>query len=219
MNSPGKSVTLNLFTSIIDIRYRDLVNRSSTKLSLQLVPNVNPHLRLRLWSGRHLSELCNDRLSALDKKIYDIPCEISRPNTPDFKKSTKIDFRKLRQNFEVGFSDTETEVNKRMSKDSIYQGRGCINEAKKIFDNDKNYIPKEPLLTKKVSKSTDNVCEEFKTAKKTIEKQFNTDTRRYRKFEKGEIKSVTRLSLAKKDNTQLDVDRENVSMAFKNRTK
>ncbi|XP_013176770.1 PREDICTED: uncharacterized protein LOC106124541 [Papilio xuthus] len=145
-----------------------------------------------------------------DKKIYDIPYELSRPTTPDFTKSTKIDFRKLRQNFEVGFSDTETEINKTMSKESLYKGRVCINEAKKIFDNN-NGIAKEPLLTKKVSKSTDNVSEDFKTAKKTIEKQFNTDTRRYRKFEKADIKPVTRFSLAKKDNTQLDVDRENLN--------
>lgn len=148
-----------------------------------------------------------------DKKIYDIPCEISRPTTPDFTKSSKIDFRKLRQNFEVGFSDTETEINKRLSKESLYQGRVRINETKMIFNN-KNGIEKERLLSKKVSKSTENVCEEFKMAKKSIEKQFNTDTRRYRKFEKAENKNVTRFSLAKKDNAQLDVDRENVSMLF-----
>ncbi|KPI96313.1 hypothetical protein RR46_12343 [Papilio xuthus] len=157
--------------------------------------------------------ICEKKFKRYDKKIYDIPYELSRPTTPDFTKSTKIDFRKLRQNFEVGFSDTETEINKTMSKESLYKGRVCINEAKKIFDNN-NGIAKEPLLTKKVSKSTDNVSEDFKTAKKTIEKQFNTDTRRYRKFEKADIKPVTRFSLAKKDNTQLDVDRENVSMTF-----
>ncbi|XP_068622163.1 uncharacterized protein [Battus philenor] len=142
-----------------------------------------------------------------DKKIYDIPCEISRPTTPDFAiPSTKIDFQKLRQNFEVGFSDAATDL--KLTKTEAENQKGYISEAKKLFDGEKT---EKPLLAKKVWKSTENVSDEFKVAKKSIQKQFCTDTRRYRKFEKSESRSGARLSLAKKENSQLDVDRENLN--------
>ncbi|CAG4948571.1 unnamed protein product [Parnassius apollo] len=180
-----------------------------------LKPKTNEYGTLSSWRYK---ENCSKSLEDLrierteDKKIYDIPCEISRPTTPDFTRSaTKIDFQKLRQNFEIGFRDSEANGNNK-KPETEYHIPNYISEAKKIFDSEKPaVVPKSTLVNaKKVWKSTENVSEEFKTAKKTIEKQFCTD-RRYRKFEKSERRSGTRLSLLKKDNSQLDVDRENLN--------
>ncbi|CAK1546442.1 unnamed protein product [Leptosia nina] len=106
-----------------------------------------------------------------DPKIYDEPCDISRPATPET--NVKTDFQKLKENFEH-------------------------------VKLEKPKIAKKPL--KKVWKSTENVSQEFRFAKKSVEKKFATETKRYRRMEKDRVG----FSLPKTDE-QLDVDRENLN--------
>lgn len=114
-----------------------------------------------------------------DQKIYDEPCEVSRPPTPEVPKT---EFQKLRQSFE--------------------------NASQKVAMSKPVTLPPKPILSKKVWKSTENVSDDFRTAKRAVEKKFATEIKRYKKNE-----AKTMFSLPKKE-TQLDVDRENVSMVF-----
>ncbi|KAL0858919.1 hypothetical protein ABMA27_011346 [Loxostege sticticalis] len=199
-----------------------------------------------------------------DKKIYDIPCDVSRSETPDFTTSSpKSEFQKLRENFENGFCpDTpkpEPE-NRKSSTPSLIRKFSTeitepglirkfsteytepasdirkpsnesneivsanirkfssnlkdIPEAKKSDDTDtKKSTEKPALLTKpnfvkKVSKSSENLTEEFKSAKRLVEKKFGTEAKRYRN--RAEVGNTV-FSLPKKNCTQLDVDRENLN--------
>ncbi|XP_050358407.1 uncharacterized protein LOC126778788 [Nymphalis io] len=116
-----------------------------------------------------------------DQKIYDVPCEVSRPPTPDLIKS---DFQKLRDNFENATQKTVIQP---------------INLDAKTAD--------AKTMSKKVWKSSENVTEDFKNAKRQIEKKFATDIKRYKKNDRD---SRVALSLPKRE-SQLDVDRENLN--------
>ncbi|XP_039751838.1 DENN domain-containing protein 2B-like isoform X2 [Pararge aegeria] len=114
-----------------------------------------------------------------DQKIYDEPCEISRPPTPEIPKT---EFQKLRQNFE-----------------------NASQKVKKLKEEKPLTQPLKPILSKKVWKSTENVSDDFRKAKRAVEKKFATETKRYKK---NEAKMM--FSLPKRD-SQLDVDRENLN--------
>lgn len=155
-----------------------------------------------------------------DQKIYDIPCDISRPETPGAPESRspspnpqtpetpeiptsspklpKSDFEKLRRNFENGFKEEE-------KADEVLEGRVDI----KKVSTEKPPMKPKPIFVKKVSKSTENLTDDTKI-KNGADKKFATDTKRYRKV-KSDVPSGVRLSLAKRNSAQLDVDRENVS--------
>ncbi|CAH2056056.1 unnamed protein product, partial [Iphiclides podalirius] len=143
----------------------------------------------------------------LDAKIYDIPCEQSRPTTPD--QSTcrgKTEFQMLRRNFETGFRRPETGQESGVATDRHSSGT----EARKPPDAHKPAL--KPLSgAKKVWRSTENVSEGFRSARERVERQLNTATGGRRRFEKNEARSGPRLSLARRDSTQLDVDRENLN--------
>ncbi|CAG4978346.1 unnamed protein product [Colias eurytheme] len=119
----------------------------------------------------------------MEQKIYDEPCDVSRPATPEAE-PVKTDFQKLRENFET------------------------LPEVSRMFEKPK--ISKKPLT--KIWKSTENVSDEFKFVRKTVEKKFATDSKKYRRTEKGD---KVGFSLPKNDSSQLDVDRENVSILMR----
>ncbi|XP_034827744.1 uncharacterized protein [Maniola hyperantus] len=124
--------------------------------------------------SRSMEELtCTD-----DQKIYDEPCEVSRPPTPEIPKT---EFQKLRQNFENA------------------------SQKLRIVQEKPVTLPPKPILSKKVWKSTENVSDDFRKAKRAVEKKFATETKRYKK---NDAKML--FSLPKKE-TQLDVDRENLN--------
>ncbi|CAG9794599.1 unnamed protein product [Diatraea saccharalis] len=166
-----------------------------------------------------------------DEKIYDIPCDVSRAETPDFTTSSpKTDFQKLRDNFENGFRDgskrnsVDTENITRNSaeiKRNKYADIGDRKFGTEITGNRKSLIenvdnrrscdkppltPKPNIYLKKVSKSTENLADDFKSA--AAEKRFGTDTKRYRK-DKSDVSFNS--IIPKKTCTQLDKDRENLN--------
>lgn len=131
-----------------------------------------------------------------DEKIYDIPCDPSRSPSPEFHTSTRTrNFESLRQSFEQGFQNQNT--------------------VKAKFQ--KPPFPKAPSDSKlKTASSTDSLSEEFKAAKKSIEKKFATEIKKPRRYERNIAPSSGfTLNIGKKKNQQqLDVDRENVSFIF-----
>lgn len=203
-----------------------------------------------------------------ESKIYDIPCDVSRPETPqaacsstpspksspkDEKKcSPKTDFEKLLHNFEKGVVvDSKRNSNYSIDKKETKIGNGTdvssksdINELVNKTDEEKfgvktknlNSIkhqisnfeestrfytekppmkPKPDFIKNKFSKSSENLKDDIKIDKtiggvsaKTNDGRF--DTKKNRKFERKDTGGVT-FSVPKKDNSQLDVDKENVS--------
>jgi hypothetical protein len=167
------------------------------------------------------------------EKIYDIPCDDTEPE-PDFTTSSpKSDFQKLRENFEnqnsydtrkIGIDVPNTRklhtntATKTLSIDTETRKFGTeITDSKKIGINasdTKKSIEKPPLnpkpniYVKKISKSQENIADDFRSAKRIVEKKFNVENKRYRN------RTDTNSSLSKR-NTQLDVDRENVSHIFR----
>lgn len=157
-----------------------------------------------------------------DEKIYDIPCN-SSPE-PETISKPKFEFDKLRSNFETGFqnSDTEKTVTQNNDLQTIDKGINTKQtETNEIVVKPVPLKPK-PVLVKmasdsKMCKSSENLSEEFRTARRNIERKIATESRRYQKKERNAtaLNSGIGLCIAKRDRKdQLDVDRENVSNFF-----
>ncbi|CAH2101717.1 unnamed protein product [Euphydryas editha] len=108
--------------------------------------------------------------------------------------------------------DVPYEVSRPPTPDVV---KSDFQKLRENFENASQKIEKEevipkPILTKKVWKSSENVTDEFKNARSQVEKKFSTDVKRYKKKDTGRVG----LSLPKRKESQLDVDRENVSTLF-----
>lgn len=149
--------------------------------------------------SRSMEDLRNCTAPQLEEIIYDVPCHPSRSPSPDSHiVNSRHNFESVRSNFENGFQN-QNDPKRLMSKPVIV--------AKK---------PK-PLLKGmsdskiRSAKSIDNLSNEFKSAKSYLEKKFSTEIRKPRKFE-TQPQHTTSLTIPKRKNQhQLDVDRENLN--------
>ncbi|KAL4712108.1 hypothetical protein ACJJTC_010969 [Scirpophaga incertulas] len=154
-----------------------------------------------------------------EEKIYDVPCT----EPPEATSSPKTDFQKLRENFEHGFSSNrmsridENEQSIDFSKDikKASDIRNSDNDIRKFgteipdiinvgrrSDTKPAPLTKPSIYIKNMSKSTENLSEDYKAAKRAVEKKFGTEAKRYR----NRIDTGTSTK-----STQLDVDRENLN--------
>ncbi|XP_072948499.1 uncharacterized protein [Epargyreus clarus] len=161
-----------------------------------------------LQTSKSMDDLRSHKIVAEDQ-VYDVPCEDSPPSSPKLPKS---EFQKLRENFEKSQNTDYQKLEKLDSVKSQKPENPKIGNTLKAIDNVNKIekpttLPPKPILvTKSKWKSTENLSEEFKTARSHMEKKFSTDVRPYRKFKKEGRRCG--LSLPK---DQLDVDKENLN--------
>lgn len=86
---------------------------------------------------------------------------------------------------------------------------GNVDSERKVVEKPM-LTPKPNIYLKKVSKSSENLADDFKTAKRLVEKKFGTEAKRNRN--RIQVGNNLGFSLPKKNYSQLDVDRENVSI-------
>ncbi|XP_048487924.1 DENN domain-containing protein 2A isoform X2 [Plutella xylostella] len=160
-----------------------------------------------------------ERYVKQDEKIYDIPCN-SSPE-PETISKPKFEFDKLRSNFETGFQNSDTEKTVTQNNDFQTIDKGINTKQTETNETLVKPVPlkPKPVLVKmasdsKMCKSSENLSEEFRTARRNIERKIATESRRYQKKERNAtaLNSGIGLCIAKRDRKdQLDVDRENLN--------
>ncbi|RVE51581.1 hypothetical protein evm_003713, partial [Chilo suppressalis] len=131
-------------------------------------------------------------------------------NSTDFRKVNPKDTENdTRNSSDFRKSKTLVSIDERKFGTEITDNRRSLVEDAKRDAEKPALSPKPNIYIKNVSKSTENICDDFKTAKRAVEKKFGTDTKRYRK-DKSDTSSSDSIS-PRKTSTQLDVDRENLN--------
>lgn len=194
-----------------------------------LVRNVNG----RNWGSESVKENASKSpFVGVKPDAQSAKCMLRKSLSEEAKPSPRSKFDRLRQNFETGnLTEANTATNKLKPDHIVHSKKRNVfledpeSASQKLSETTQkppvNAEKPQPLKPKpsmvkvlsdsKLKTQDLSISDEFKSAKKSGERKFATEARRYRKSDNSAATGLG-LTLARRErNHQLDVDKENVS--------